>query len=644
MADDDVTQRFTADAEGYIGPVREAAASAQELADRDLAAKASVDSLRDSMAEAAVFAERMGAEMRTAGLEADEAAIAGAVAMDEYRDKLAEVAAMAELAERAIDGVRDAETEAGVAALLAGAETESSAFDFERSTVLMTAGVIALAAAAAPLIAGFAAAGAAIGAFGVLALPVIQKLDAALTGTGKATGPILQAADAIRQFKTEFQGLSQESGIGRDFLGDIPEALSTADRLLEQMIPLAQAGARSFREIEDALQGAVNSSGFTQLIDTLARYAPEATAAIINLAGALGGDIGSALEELAPQAASFTNTLASLVTELRGPLGAALVDGATAVQGLAKGFDEVSAPFDQMIGLFHTGASAANVFSNAIAKTVEVASGPVGMAVELGRDLKNLISPLHQASSGSDQLGSASRTLGSGMSVAESDAASLKDAVSALSSAFSKSLDPAAQADQAAITYRNDLATLNTDLKSSHDQIGLNSSSMRDSFSAYVSVANDAKAYSQQLLNVNHNAGGARAALENAITALEATGVHSQEAERLIEGLKAALASIPRHIESDITIATHYVSYGYGSTGGGTYGHKPIPGNEQFIGAGAGPGGGSGPVNINVKVDLAHTMSTPHAQQALAGHVHDAILDFASRNAGSFLVLPGKAG
>jgi hypothetical protein len=472
----------------------------------------------------------------------------------------------------------------------------------------------------------------------VLGLPVIEEIKDALDGTAKATGPLAEVVREVDGLKQDLDSLSKSSGVRGDILGDIPEALGTAENLLAEMMPLAQAGARSFREIENAVAGWTSSAGFETFISTMAKYAPEATQAILNLAGALGGDIGTDLENLAPHAAQFINELAQIATELNGPLDTALVDGGAAAQGLMTAFGQLAEPTAKAGDNFRLTAHEADGFSASLAKTAEIASGPVGMIVGLGRDLRNLVDPSHGAAA-------ATAAAGRGMSLAAAQADEMKNAVTSLSDALSKYLDPAAEADQAAITYRNDLATLNTDLRASGDQIGLGTQAMRDSFSAYVQVATDAEAYSKQLLDVNHNADGARRVLENAIGALDATGVHSREAATLVHDLTEALDSIPRLV--DVTIATHYLSYGDGSTGGGTYGHKPIPGNEAYIGAGAGgslprSGLGSGAdMNINVKVEI-QGMSGPAFEQQLARHIQSSLGDFASRNSGSFIVLPGK--
>ena len=43
-----------------------------------------------------------------------------------------------------------------------------------------------------------------------------------------------------------------------------------------------------------------------------------------------------------------------------------------------------------------------------------------------------------------------------------------------------------------------------------------------------------------------------------------------------------------------------------------------------------------------VTVNLANVMSAPAQQQALQRHVQAAILEYANRNAGSMLILPGR--
>jgi hypothetical protein len=298
-----VEQTFVADMAGYIEPIEDAASQTQGFADvvdeageglgslRDKAAEAGgaldglaaseddaaggAGHLRDNMGEAAAVAERLKAEIRAAGLEADETFLAGSAELDSYRDRLAEAALAAGVLKHEMDGVRDAtaETDAEEAGggFLSGLSAALSAigglFKGGVSSVLPDPETLAKLAVLAPLIgaaaveagmlaSGITAAGLGVTAFAALAYPAISKVTGALGDNAKELAKLSPgergAVLGLRQLKDEYTAMAK--AFEPDALGVFNRGLKIAEELLPTLKPLADAAVGPIEAIEDKLE------------------------------------------------------------------------------------------------------------------------------------------------------------------------------------------------------------------------------------------------------------------------------------------------------------------------------------------------------------------------------------------------------
>jgi hypothetical protein len=121
---------------GSIGRVTDAMAG---MSGGSMDASGALGRMRNSEAEAATAADQLEKNIRSAGVVAGEAAVAGAAAMDEYRNKIAETLAVAAELENELDGIRD---KSGQGALGIGLLDKAMSSARDRAAELAAAGTL----------------------------------------------------------------------------------------------------------------------------------------------------------------------------------------------------------------------------------------------------------------------------------------------------------------------------------------------------------------------------------------------------------------------------------------------------------------------------------------------------------------------
>lgn len=358
MADDmdEVTQRFTAEVEDYVAEVQEAAEEAKRFADANTEAKLAADGLRDGSAEAALSAD----ELRDRLVE-----VAGAAGL--YRDELGKLRdsegkffAESALMDLALSGtrdealeaaaamheLRDSEAEAGAAAAASSASMEMGALP------LMAIGIVALIGLLAAVAPAVVAAVGAFGAFTVFAYPAVKQVTGALGDTkaqlDRLPGPVRTVVEEVKNLEGQWKSLSAQFALPVDNL--MSQGLGIVSDLLPKLIPLAQAGAKAAGQLMDALGKGLDSKGFSDLLTMMEQLSGPATSALIGLAGALGGVLLDALEQLEPYAVPMIKMLQQLVAAAGPALTGALVFLAQAVMDIGEAITPVLGPLGKFFG------------------------------------------------------------------------------------------------------------------------------------------------------------------------------------------------------------------------------------------------------------------------------------------------------
>lgn len=403
MADelDPVEQTFSADTAEYEEWLESAAMSAQEFADANAEAKAAVDGLtdsaeesggvlsftadewlgaaeaaaeiRDKVAEAAAAEDALtdsSEEAAAATIELGGAAIEAATAIGHERDEALE-------ATEAMHELRDAEVEAGAAGAGEGAAGIS----------MMVVGIIALIGLIAAVAPAVVAATGAFAAFALFAYEPVMQVVGAIGDTkaqlDKLPGPIQTVVSEVKNLEGEWKRLSAQFTLPVAQL--MSQGLGIVSDLLPRLIPLAQDGARAAGQLMDALGRGLNSKGFGDLLTMMEQLSGPATSALIGLAGALGGVLLDALEQLEPYAVPMIRMLQQLVTAAGPALIGALVFLAQAVMDIGKAITPVLGP----LGKFFDYLNDHPVFA-------QIAAGILGVvvAIKIFQGVMSLVSML----------------------------------------------------------------------------------------------------------------------------------------------------------------------------------------------------------------------------------------------------------
>jgi hypothetical protein len=677
MSDDsEVRQRFIADAEEYIQPIRDCARAARDFADGDRAAREALDALRDAMASSEPVLRELASSLHAAMLATAEQAAAADeadVALAEYRDKLLEVAeaaakmrddtaeagttgiplldkamksardkaaelaaasdylglsldAMASGTKRARDrlielGFAEADAAAGAAALTAAAsaakdaETGGGGFlanafstlpDWLTSTqAAIVAIAVAIGATLLPelagIAAGFTAAGLGVGSFVALALPAFDKIKNGYSSVSQAQAAY-HAAVALE---------------ARDPTKANAQAVATALAKLKiawsDLSPAARQGVHGIDELKSAY-------------DRMAKaFTPDAMKVF---------DDGLKIaNELLPQVKPFADTAAS------------------ALGGMLKGLAGFLEP---------------------ARKAVPVTENMASAAQRLGINVSQQLTPWQQFTQYMHSLeGPALKAIGTGMAGIGTNLGKLlqvmsrKDVINAINIAFGTIIGTIRTLRDAVIIVMGIWDEQTAQLRRVRADFDALQKTVRDDFGRIIVDAalfyNEVTGWITRTVDevearwttgwarVNAYAHGIPGRIISAIGDLGGLLIH--DGAELIRGLISGIESAIPGLESAISFVRGLVSSigGLLSGGGGGGGGGAPRGPHSGLSAGlAAPvpapalAGGGGPVNIHVHVDMQNIMSQPRQQQALAAHVQSAVLDYASRAGGSFLVLPGK--
>lgn len=117
--------------------------------------------------------------------------------------------------------------------------------------------------------------------------------------------------------------------------------------------------------------------------------------------------------------------------------------------------------------------------------------------------------------------------------------------LSALSDEFTLFAGNALSAQQASLTFKDDVASLVSALKTSHGSLDANSTAGRAAKEAFVAASQGAGTLESAVLKQTGSVKAAKASLEDSIKTLEAVGGNSQAARHEIDLLKAAYDHIP---------------------------------------------------------------------------------------------------
>lgn len=706
---EEVTQRFKADFGDYAAPMEAAEAETEELSGAVDELTGSLDvmresaaSARDDLAEVAEVAGRTrdevgglggaageaGAELddlavqiQGSGVVADEAFIGAKEAMDAYRDSIAEVAVAlaavdteyaAMIEESGLADVAVAAEGAATGLEKAGQAAEQAGPEIGAMQIGMAAGVAALA----PVAAGFVAAAAAIAAAAVLAVPDVVRLYDVVTGTAKApgSGPIAEAAAEIKELEQDFRSISRESGVGKSLLGDLPVVLDATEKALRDVVPLARAGAVSFRDIADAVDKGVSSSGFTDFLRQTASFAPQDTEALIRLGGTLTDIVGGALEDLAPQAAADTDAISRLAGEVGGPLDEALATAGSGMHGLTGGFQEVLDPVEVLLGpvaglvggLHNLEAIAASA-----GHTIGVfLGGPLSIMYDLAQKARAALGLTGDAAkkTGADVQAAGAEVTATAAPVeawakamggAADDANSLAGRVKDLTTALSDEGDATSGALGSIAQFHQELITVAQDMQASGDKAGYLTKAQLATAAAFATLYDDAKNASAGILQTTGSADKAAGPLEAMRAEMQRIQDPTAAEAQLLRDLNAEIAAL--HSKT-ITIGVRQVDEGGGGqplpVGGGPTGHPQggpdtasmIPAlASAAIGGGrllAGGGSPAGPMSISVPLTLVLSADTaavsqdPRLLQAIQQAVQEAVARYALSNGGNAGLTP----
>ena len=274
MADelDPVEQTFIADMEPYISAIEDAVHDARDFAEANLAAKAAIDEMRDSAAEA-------GAAVSGEGDVAD----ATAEELGHLRDEALEAA-------EATGHLRDESLEAAAAIGAEGlaADTTDAALAFAGFAEAMdgTGGTIAviipllalLAIALGPFLAGLAPVALGVAAFAAGAVPEIEKIWNAVSKGGKAWRDLSpaekQAGDELKSLKADFADVVK--AVRPEVIKGFADALKIVKDLMPAIIPLAREAGRAIDGFLGHIATWLQSSSGQKFIKYLETEGPHA--------------------------------------------------------------------------------------------------------------------------------------------------------------------------------------------------------------------------------------------------------------------------------------------------------------------------------------------------------------------------------
>ena len=338
---DDVTQRFIADTAGYIGPMREMIEAAKEFRDATAEDDASSDELRDSLdrltdavwellgpvddlaatlkvnGEALDSVRDKGAEAAEGLKQVRDASVEDDAALDGVRNRADETAsAFSRLRDKAV------ETAGALGLVDAAAEGEGGEGSGLLGTVALWGSLVVAIAAVLPAVAAVAAS---FGAFAAFAYPAVSQVVTAIEGGSSAIAklpvPLQTVANGVLNLESAWKKLA--GTFQPQVIQIMNQALGIADKLLPEIVPLAQAGGKAISSMLSMLGQGLQSQGFLQFLKTMTALAVPATQAIMRLLGALMQFINATIEALAPLSVPFINTITMLVKVLSGPLVAA---------------------------------------------------------------------------------------------------------------------------------------------------------------------------------------------------------------------------------------------------------------------------------------------------------------------------------
>lgn len=612
-ADDEVTTEFVADAERYIGPVEEM--------------KEAVDGLRDALLEA---------KHETAGLRDDLATMAAATnantaSLDELRDKLAEVALAADAAKHEIDGVRDAEVEAGAAGGAEGGggflaslgEAVSSAWEIAGKAVIAVA-VVAIPfvlTELAGLVAGFTAAGLGLGAFALLGVHALDQIKNGYTSVSQAQ----QAYHAAVQLEAKDPSKTNAQAV--------TTALAKLKIAWDNLSPAARQGVHGIDELKasygqlakaftpDAMK--VFDDGLKIANELLPQVKPFADTA----ATALGGMLKSVAHFFEPvkKAVPVTENMASAAQRLGINVSTQLtpwqqftqymhgLEG-PALKAIGTGFGNIGGNLQKLLTVMSKKdvVNTINIAFTILSGAIHILTDAIRWSMDAWDDIGRAIKATRREF---DQVVTTIRHQ------IDTWDRYRDDVIRAVEQAYDAVIRFAERMSMDMLEW---ISRTVTDLNQRWDQ-------------GWNAVVSFAKSVPGKILSALGSLGGLLVSAGASLIRGLISGIESA-----IPGLESAISFV-RGLVSSITGLISRATGAAASAGGGGGAHGALAG----LAAGPRPAlaaaaAGAAPQPIVVHVNLANIMSTPRAQQALAAHVQEAIGDFASRAAGSFLVLPGK--
>lgn len=219
---------------------------------------------------------------------------------------------------------------------------------FADSAVIKWGSVAAAAATVAGPLGGIAAG---VGAFGALAVPELDKVQSAMSKTGKAGQQAwAQLTPGEKQLGTDLKGLSSSFhevqaslqpvidkvvGLGVNLVGDLLPALKT----------LGAAGGNILQSFIGPLTQMVKSPVFSQFISTLARFGQEAAKSLGPALIAVLESLMKTFIQLAPVGLRVVDALARLLT-VGAPLIPWILGAAAAIKVAAIAMGVLNAVMD----------------------------------------------------------------------------------------------------------------------------------------------------------------------------------------------------------------------------------------------------------------------------------------------------------
>lgn len=706
MASDDVTQKFIADVADYIEPIRDAAKAADDFAKGNAGAKEALDALRDGMASSDPVVRRLASAIHDSAraaaelaAEADasdpqlaawrdalkeaadaakairdkamEAGTSGVPILDKAmksaRDKAAELAAASDFLDLSLDkmakgtkkardklielGFAEADATAGAAALAAAAKAAKDAEEgggffaslgsffsslsglgsgLTSTPVIITAiaaAVAALLPELAGLAAGFTAAGLGVGAFALLAVPAFDKIKNGYTSVSQAqqayhaavqmeardpTKANAQAvATALDKLKIAWSNLSPAARRGVDGIDQLkasydkmvkaftPDAMKVfddglriANELLPQVKPFADTAATALHNMLKEVAGFFEP----------AKKAVPVTENMASAAQRLGINVQN---QLTPWQ-QFTQYMHSLEGPALSAIGHGLGDVGTNLLKLLQVMSKkdvinaINIAFTVLSGSVHALTSTIGFLMKAWDRNVKAGEDIARWAQDVRKWFDGVVTSVRHATDTFDRF--------------RDDVIGAVEKAGEAVGRFAMGL------------YRDVSNWINRtllDVGTRWDQ-------------GWSAVVTFARSIPGRILGALGDLGGLLVSAGGALIRGLISGIESA-----IPGLESAISFVRGLVDSIMSLigGAHSAASSVAPGGGA---HHAVAGLAAI--AGPSPQAAAAATQpIVVHVNLQNVMSTPRAQQALAAHVQDAIGDFASRAAGSFLVLPGKA-